>query len=109
MSSTADITCSCEEEEVPGKPSFDWMAFKWPIVSSILFIIAIVGDAYFDLPHAAYIAILLTSYILVAWDVLKKAFKLTLKFNIFNEFVLMSVATFGAFYIGEYLEGVFVM
>jgi len=49
------------------------------------------------------------AYLLAGWDVLVLAFKKVKRGDIFNEFVLMSVATLGAFYIGEYAEGVAVM
>ncbi|SFH34807.1 heavy metal translocating P-type ATPase [Pedobacter insulae] len=49
------------------------------------------------------------AYLLAGWDVLVLAFKKAVRGDIFNEFVLMSVATLGAFYIGEYAEGVAVM
>lgn len=49
------------------------------------------------------------AYVLAGWDVLKLAFRKAIRGDIFNEFVLMTVATLGAFYIGEYSEGVAVM
>ncbi|MDF1516404.1 MAG: heavy metal translocating P-type ATPase [Lutibacter sp.] len=48
-------------------------------------------------------------YIIVGGAVILKASKLLMKGDIYNEFVLMSVATFGAFLIGSYEEGVAVM
>lgn len=49
------------------------------------------------------------AYIPVAVPVLKHAWKTLLKGEIFTEFLLMSIATIGAFAIGEYPEGVAVM
>jgi Zn2+/Cd2+-exporting ATPase len=49
------------------------------------------------------------AYLLAGWNVLKLAFRKARRGDIFNEFVLMSVATLGAFFIGEYSEGVAVM
>ena len=48
------------------------------------------------------------SYLLVGWRVLRHAIT-SLKSSFFNEFFLMSIATLGAFYLGEYAEGVAVM
>ncbi len=48
-------------------------------------------------------------YILVGGPIVLKALKLIAKADIYNEFVLMSVATIGAFVIGSYAEGVAVM
>jgi len=50
-----------------------------------------------------------TAYLLAGWNVLKLAIRKVSRGDIFNEFVLMSVATLGAFFIGEYSEGVAVM
>lgn len=51
----------------------------------------------------------LVAYLPVAFPVLKEAVKLGAKGDFFNEFSLMGVATLGAFFIGEYPEGVAVM
>lgn len=48
-------------------------------------------------------------YMAVGGPIVLKAAKLIVKGNIYNEFVLMSVATLGAFLIGSYEEGVAVM
>ena len=48
-------------------------------------------------------------YMMVGGPVLLKAAKLIVKGAVYNEFVLMSVATIGAFLIGSYEEGVAVM
>ncbi|MBK8554990.1 MAG: heavy metal translocating P-type ATPase [Lewinellaceae bacterium] len=50
-----------------------------------------------------------SAYLPVALPVMKEAFEAMRKGSIFNEFTLMSIATLGAFYIGEYAEGVAVM
>lgn len=49
------------------------------------------------------------AFILAGYNVVGLAFRNIKRGNIFNEFVLMSVATLGAFYIGAYSEGVAVM
>ncbi len=49
------------------------------------------------------------SYILVAFSVFKEALELARKWEFFNEFSLMGIATIGAFAIGEFPEGVAVM
>jgi Cd2+/Zn2+-exporting ATPase len=51
----------------------------------------------------------LIAYLLAGRNVLDLAFRKSKRGDIFNEFVLMSVATIGAFVIGEYEEGVAVM
>ena len=49
------------------------------------------------------------AYLPVGLPVLKEAWEGIAQKDVFNEFTLMSIATLGAFYIGEYPEGVAVM
>ena len=51
----------------------------------------------------------LIAYLPVGIPVLKEAWESILEKDIFNEFTLMSIATIGAFFIGEFPEGVAVM
>ncbi len=55
------------------------------------------------------IALFIISYIIVGGDVVKKAVKNIFKGQVFDENFLMSIATIGAFFIGEYPEGIAVM
>lgn len=55
------------------------------------------------------LTIFLLSYIIVGGEVVIKAIKGILSGQVFNENFLMSIATIGAFIIGEYPEGVAVM
>jgi Cd2+/Zn2+-exporting ATPase len=57
-----------------------------------------------------YVAVLfLISYIIVGHEVVLDAFKNIIKGKVFDENLLMTIATFGAFAIGEYPEAVAVM
>lgn len=49
------------------------------------------------------------AYLLAGYNVLYMAWRKAIRFDFFNEFFLMSVATIGAFAIGSYSEGVAVM
>ncbi len=55
------------------------------------------------------IAWYVAAYLPVGFPVLREAVEMLLKKEVFNEFFLMSIATIGAFIIGEYPEGVAVM
>ena len=57
----------------------------------------------------AQLAVFLLAYLLVGFGVLKEALGNIFQGQIFDENFLMSIATIGAFIIGEYPEGVFVM
>lgn len=49
------------------------------------------------------------AYVPVGLPVLFKGIRIAFRGDVFTEFILMSIATIGAFYIGEYPEGVAVM
>ena len=55
------------------------------------------------------IVLYIAAYLISGYDVLLKAVKRISKFEAFDETILMSIATIGAFIIGEYQEAVFVM
>lgn len=55
------------------------------------------------------IALFIISYIIVGGDVVKRAVKDIFKGQVFDENFLLSIATIGAFFIGEYPESVAVM
>ena len=82
------------------------------IVSLVLLLIAIALDNYIPQTwFTGWIRILVyaVAYLPVGFPVLKEALQSILKGEIFSEFLLMSIATVGAFAIGEYPEGVAVM
>jgi Zn2+/Cd2+-exporting ATPase len=82
------------------------------IISFILLLVAIGFDNYFkQLWFTGYVRIgwYILAYIPVGFPVVKEAFESIRKGEIFSEFLLMSIATIGAFAIGEFPEGVAVM
>jgi len=82
-----------------------------PIIS-LFFLLLGIGFDFYDISFfKAPIPIIWFGiiYLMVGGPVLLKAAKLIVKGAIYNEFVLMSVATIGAFLIGSYEEGVAVM
>ena len=60
-------------------------------------------------PFPFDLIIFIAAYLLAGYNVLHMAFRKAKRFDFFNEFFLMSVATIGAFAIGSYSEGVAVM
>ena len=62
-----------------------------------------------ELPDIPSLIINLTAYILAGRSVLTLAFRKSTRGDIFNEFVLISVATIGAFIIGKYEKAVAVI
>ena len=70
-------------------------------------IFAFVSIVKFSFPYE--LALYLISYILIGGEVLLQALKNIVKGKVFDENFLMSIATVGAFAIGEFPEGVAVM
>ncbi|SOD14852.1 heavy metal translocating P-type ATPase [Pedobacter xixiisoli] len=81
------------------------------IASLVLLLIAIVFDHFSLSFFQGYLRLgwYLLAYIPVAWPVVKEAFATIAKGDIFTEFLLMALATIGAFALGEYPEAVAVM
>ena len=76
------------------------------IISGILFVVALI----IKVPYSwIKTVIFIISYLIVGFEILKKALKNILKGDAFDENFLMAVATIGAFIIGEYPEAVAVM
>ncbi len=82
------------------------------VFSLVLLLIAIAFDNYFPQSwFTGWIRIVwyIVAYSPVGFPVIKEAILQIGKGEIFSEFLLMSIATIGAFAIGEYPEGVAVM
>ena len=80
----------------------------------------IIGAAFFaaavlienfapGLPWYVLLAVFLTAYVIVGGDVVKRAVGNIGKGQVFDENFLMTIATVGAFFVGEYPEAVAVM
>ena len=86
--------------------------FLRAIVSFLLLLSAILLDNYIDQDwFKGYfrIAWYIIAYLPVGFPVIKEAIKSSIKKELFSEFLLMTIATVGAFTIGEFPEGVAVM
>ncbi|WP_445747822.1 heavy metal translocating P-type ATPase [Polaribacter sp.] len=83
-----------------------------PAIASFIMLIIGIGLDYFDVAFFKdWIRIIWYSvaYLPVGLPVVKEGWKSITKGDVFTEFFLMSIATIGAFVIGEYPEGVGVM
>ena len=84
------------------------------IITVILLVIIIVAEQFADINRFIWFGIYMIPYIIIGYDILKKAFKGIIKRQVFDENFLMAVATIGALAIGlyrdgDYKEAVFVM
>jgi len=88
-----------------------WKA-HWDLLLALLILIILLVLEYgfhLELNRIIALVINLAAYLLAGRNVLNLAWRKSIRGDFFNEFVLMSVATIGAFIIGEYEEGVAVM
>lgn len=107
--------CNIEEsvEEMKKLPYKSLLAEFWkPLLSFVLMVSGILMKAskspFFEQPYVA-LAWYVLAYLPVGLPVMKEALESILDKDYFSEFTLMTIATLGAFYIGEYPEGVAVM
>ncbi len=109
MSKERDGCCPPNAKKDDGKEKED--SYIPTIISLILLLAGIALDYFGTEWFSGYIRLLVfgISYLLVGARVIKYALTNIAKGDVFNEFFLMSIATLGAFYIGEYAEGVAVM
>ena len=75
------------------------------IIAALVFIVALLINNI----EWLQIAMFVISYIIAGGDIVKRAVTNILRGKVFDENFLMSVATIGAFLIGEYPEGIAVM
>lgn len=85
--------------------------YKEAVASTLLLAAALTVEYLLSFPNQAYVyfPLYVLSYLSVGGAVWIKAFKSIKNGTIFSEFLLMGIATVGAFAIGEYTEGVAVM
>ncbi|MDR8391985.1 cadmium-translocating P-type ATPase [Aliifodinibius sp. S!AR15-10] len=85
--------------------------YKEAAASALLLVAALILEHAFSFPnqHYVYLTLYGLSYLVVGGPVWMSAFRSIKKGTIFSEFLLMGIATVGAFAIGEYAEGVAVM
>ncbi len=95
-----------EQEDETG-----WKA-HWPLLTALgILILMLVLEFGVDFQPAFPVDVIIygVAYLLAGYNVLLLAYRKAKRFDFFNEFFLMSVATIGAFAIGSYSEGVAVM
>ena len=75
------------------------------IIASVIFGIFLFTDINEIIDFIKFLLL----YLYIGWDILKKSFKNIINGNVFDENFLMSIATIGAFLLGEYHEALEVM
>lgn len=110
---TGSCSCCCstnEHHDTP--PQSSWKRYLPSIVSLAMLAIGIVVEHFIaNTFFNGYIRLgwYLLAYLPVGLPVIREAGEAIKQKDLFNEFSLMTIATLGAFFIGEYPEGVAVM
>ena len=104
----------CLTDEIqPKKESYfeKYKAYLPSIVSLVILLTGVIFDQLEMEWFNTYFQVFLfgIAYLIIGGPVVWKAMTRIPKGDVFNEFFLMSIATIGAFFIGEYAEGVAVM
>ncbi|MDN5068920.1 heavy metal translocating P-type ATPase [Aliarcobacter butzleri] len=81
---------------------------KLLIITLISFFLTYISYNYVENNYLKFV-VYLVAYLLVGFDVLSKAFKNLTNARFFDENFLMSIATIGAFALGDFVEGIAVM
>lgn len=81
---------------------------KLLIITLISFFLTYISYNYIENIYLKF-AVYLIAYLLVGFDVLSKAFRNLTRARFFDENFLMSIATIGAFALGDFVEGIAVM
>ena len=79
------------------------------IAAAVLLIIVALVTESIPMPQVLQFVLHLVPYLVIGWDILRKAFLGILHGEVFDENFLMAIATVGAMGVGEYREGVAVM
>lgn len=91
--------------------ALNWKS-HWQVLAALaILVIMLFLEHAFNIvfPDSINLLIYVLAYLLAGLNVLRLALRKLKRLDIFNEFFLMSVATLGAFLIGEFSEGVAVM
>ena len=102
--------CSCEhnhEDINKGQFLFKLIGGFFLIAGYILNEVAEKGKI--DLPDFSFLVCFMLSYLIVGFDIIKEAVEGVMHKDIFNENLLMTIASLGAFAVGEYSEGCMVV
>lgn len=86
-----------------------WKQYLPVVMSLVMLLGGIILDKYSVFNEWMRFIWYAVAYLPVGWPVAKRGFTYAIKGDVFTEFILMTIATVGAFFIGEYPEGVAVM
>lgn len=104
-------TCSCEHNH----EDINKGQFLFKLIGGGFFLVAgyilneVAEKGKIDLPDFSFLVCFMLSYLIVGFDIIKEAVEGVMHKDIFNENLLMTIASLGAFAVGEYSEGCMVV
>ena len=104
-------TCSCEHNH----EDINKGQFLFKLIGGGFFLIdgyilnEVAEKGKIDLPDFSFLVCFMLSYLIVGFDIIKEAVEGVMHKDIFNENLLMTIASLGAFAVGEYSEGCMVV
>lgn len=104
-------SCSCEHNH----EDINKGQFLFKLIGGGFFLIAgyilneVAEKGKIDLPDFSFLVCFMLSYLIVGFDIIKEAVEGVMHKDIFNENLLMTIASLGAFAVGEYSEGCMVV
>lgn len=102
-------SCCHHDHEKEEKRNHKLFSYLINIVGIVLFMIAILSQFVYHSEETVYFYLYIASYIFIGYEIMLNAFKRLFKKDMFDENFLMTIATVGAFFIGEYVEGIAVL
>ena len=104
------MACKCCEEHCCHRHDEAEKAnYTLLIVKIFIAIIALALGHVFEGKNYVQLIVTIVAYVIVSYDIFLEAFKEVKNGEIFSEYLLMIIATIGAFFIGEYHESIMVM
>ena len=103
--------CSCEHNH----EDINKGQFLFKLIGGGFFLIAgyilneVAEKGKIDLPDFSFLVCFMLSYLIVGFDIIKEAVEGVMHKDIFNVNLLMTIASLGAFAVGEYSEGCMVV
>ncbi|MBE6659462.1 MAG: cadmium-translocating P-type ATPase [Ruminococcaceae bacterium] len=102
-----DDCCCCGHDHDHGEAEEHALP-KW-IVSAVLFVLILLFEHLTAFPTPVYLVLYLIPYLLIGWKTLWTSAKRMIRGAVFDENFLMSLASVGAFCVGQFEEGAAVM
>lgn len=103
--------CSCEHNH----EDINKGQFLFKLIGGGFFLIAgyilneVAEKGKIDLPDFSFLVCFMLSYLIVGFDIIKEAVEGVMHKDVFNENLLMTIASLGAFAVSEYSEGCMVV